>query len=180
MTSMVDKYDWILTLDYDSFVHSDAVGSMLRLAHEHPEADAIAAMQMSRGRTTSKPLLVIRDKDGKVQTQMEVSDFDKPLLRVETAHFGLTLIRCETLRKLPHPWLCEKPAPDGNWGEGRIDSDIHFWHKWRDAGFTAFVANRVVIGHSELMVTWPDKELNPIHQYPSDFHEKGLPEAVWQ
>ncbi len=180
MTSMVDKYDWILTLDYDSFVSPGAVGALIRLAHEHPEADAIASMQMSRGRTTSKPLLVIRDEQGQVQTNIDYSNFQRPLLKVETAHFGLTMIRTEKLKQLPHPWFCEKPAPDGNWGEGRIDADIHFWHRWQEAGFSAYVANRVVIGHAELMITWPDKELNPIHQYPSDFHEKGLPEAVWE
>jgi predicted SAM-dependent methyltransferase len=180
MTDMVDKFDWILTLDYDSVFTRDQVGALLRLAHEHPEADAIAPMQMARGRDTSKPLLVIRGEDGQVTTRMDIEQFAPPLLKVETAHFGMTLIRTEKLRQMPHPWFLGQPNEDGTWGEGRIDDDIYFWHRWRDAGHSVYVANRVVIGHAELMVTWPDHELNPIHQYPSDFHEKGMPEGVWE
>jgi predicted SAM-dependent methyltransferase len=180
MTDLAPKHDYILTLDYDSIFTREQVGAMLRLVHEHPEADAIAPMQMARGRDSSKPLLVIRDETGQVQTRMDIGKFEPPLLKVETAHFGMTLIKSEKLLQLPHPWFRAMPAPDGTWGEGRIDDDIYFWHRWRDAGFSAYVANRVVIGHAELMITWPDHELNPIHQYPSDFHEKGLPEGVWE
>jgi SAM-dependent methyltransferase len=180
MTTLVDQYEYILTLDYDSFISLENIQALRRLMYEHPEADAIAAMQMSRGRTTSKPLLVIREADGTPRTRLDLSEFEQPLLKVETAHFGCTVIRTEKLKQLPHPWFKGEPAPDGNWGEGRIDDDIYFWHRWRDAGLSAYVANRVVIGHAELMVTWPDKDLNPIHQYPSDYHELGLPENVWE
>lgn len=181
MTDLAEKHDWILTLDYDSVFTREQVGALLRLAHEHPEADAIAPMQMARGRNGAKPLLVIRDDaTGQVTTRMDIEHFQKPLLKVETAHFGLTLIRTDKLRALPHPWFHEMPNAEGTWGEGRIDADIHFWHRWRDAGNSVYIANRVVLGHAELMITWPNGSLDPIHQYPSDFHEKGPPEEIWE
>ncbi len=180
MTTLVDKNDWILTLDYDTICTKETVGIMLRLAHEHPEADAIAALQMSRGRDSSKPLLVIRNEEGAPITNVNIEHFMRPLIKVETAHFGLTLINCEKLKKMPHPWFCERPNEAGEWGEGRLDADIYFWHRWRDAGHSCYVANRAVIGHAELMITWPDKEMNPIHQYPADFHEHGAPLEAWQ
>lgn len=180
MAEMAEQYDWVLTLDYDSMICRESVENLVRLAYEHPEADAIAAMQMSRGRTTSKPLMVIRDAEGKVQTQMTSDDFEPPLLKVETAHFGMTMVRSSSVKKLPHPWFLGQPNKDGEWGEGRIDPDIYFWYKLRDAGMNAFIANHVVIGHLELMVTWPDRALNPIYQYPSDYHEKGGPENIWE
>ncbi len=135
---------------------------------------------MARGRNGAKPLLVMRDESGQVITKVDGKLFEPPLLKVETAHFGMTMIRVEKLKQMPHPWFKGEPAADGTWGEGRIDDDIYFWHRWRDAGNTAYIANRVVLGHAELLVTWPDGNLNPIHQYPSDFHEKGLPENVWE
>ncbi len=180
MMNLVEQHDWILTLDYDTICTRETVGIMLRLAHEHPEADAIAALQMARGRDSSKPLLVIRNPEGQPVTNVPVEDFMKPLIKVETAHFGLTLIRAEKIKAMTHPWFWEKPDPNGTWETGRIDADIHFWHKWRDAGNSCYVANRAVIGHAELMLTWPDKEMNPIHQYPADFHEHGVPLEAWQ
>ncbi len=180
MTDLAERFDWILTLDYDSFITREQVGAMLILLQEHPEIDALAPLEMSRGRNSSKPLLVMRDETGDVITKANIEDFEKPLLKVETMHFGMTFIRSEKLKKLSHPWFKEEPNAEGTWGEGRIDSDIYFWHRWRDAGFNAHIANRVVIGHAELMITWPDQELNPIHQYPAEFHELGLPENIWQ
>jgi hypothetical protein len=41
-------------------------------------------------------------------------------------------------------------------------------------------ANRVVVGHLQLMVTWPDKELKPIYQHPVDFREHGRPDNAWK
>lgn len=180
MTDLAKKHDWIMTVDYDSIFTREQVGALIRLVHEHPEVDALAPMQMARGRAGAKPLLVIRDDDGQVKTRMDIEHFEKPLLKVETAHFGLTLIKSEKLLAMPHPWFRSEPAPDGTWGEGRIDDDIYFWHRWRDAGYTAYVANRVVLGHAELMISWPNGTLDPIHQYPSDFFEKGPPEGIWE
>ena len=83
------------------------------------------------------------------------------------------------LAALPQPWFVGKPAPDGSWGDGRVDDDIHFWHHWRAHGHKVHVALRVPIGHAELMVRWPNERLEAIHQHPSDFWHGGPPADVW-
>lgn len=172
--------DWILTTDYDSIYSADTVATLVRLAATHPEIDAVAAIQMARGRESAKPLMVIKDDSGVPTPNVEAWRLQEPLMKVATAHFGLTLLRTSALRKVPHPWFHGIPNADGEWGEGRLDDDINFWHKWERAGNSLYVANRAVIGHGEFMFTWPDKQLNPIHQYPNDFHERGEPEGTWE
>jgi len=175
--------EWLLTFDYDSVFTVDHVTALLRLAAEHPEADAIAALEMARGRGGSKPMLVIRDgssPNGAIQTKIQRAELSEPLTKVQTAHFGLTMIRTAALSDLPHPWFHSAPNPDGLWEDGRVDDDIYFWRHFEEHGKQLFVANRVAIGHAELMVTWPDQNFNPLHQYPTDFHEHGIPERAWQ
>ena len=179
MTAHADKCDWILTLDYDTVCTAEHVGRLLRLAAEHPEADAIAAMQMARGHK-GKPMMIVLDENKKIRTEFPATAFETPLIKAHTAHFGLTMIRCEALRTMPHPWFWSKPNKDNLWEEGRIDDDIYFWHRWADAGKSLYVANRVVCGHAELMITWPDDDLNPIYQNPADYQARGMPDGVWQ
>jgi hypothetical protein len=180
MLKLMPDCDWILCIDYDSVFTADNVSALVRLAVQHPEADAIAAMQMGRGKKDSKPLLVRASVDGVSQRQVSLTEMAEPLLKLDTAHFGLTLIKCEALKKMPHPWFMGQPNQDGEWEEGRVDDDIYFWHKWKHVGNTLYNANRVVCGHAELMFTWPDAELNAIHQYPNDFHADGMPEEMWR
>lgn len=172
--------DWILTVDYDSIYTAEQVGQLIRLAANHPECDAIAAIQMARGRSTAKPLLVMHDEFGVPTPQVEVETLAQPLMKASTAHFGLTMLRASALKKMAHPWFVGVPNADGEWEEGRLDEDINFWHKWERAGNSLYIANRVIIGHAELMFTWPDKNLNPIHQYPNEFWGSGIPEKAWE
>ncbi len=180
MVEAVKDFDWIMTVDYDSVFDRENVAKLLRLAAENPHADAIAPLQMKRGRTGSKPLFVIRDHVGQVVTEIDAATFNQPLVKVQTAHFGLTMIRVSALKDLPHPWFLGVPNKDGQWEEGRVDDDIYFWHQWEKAGKSLYVAPRVVIGHWEGVVSWPDKDFNVIHQYPTEFHENGMPENVWE
>ncbi len=180
LISLVDTCDWILCIDYDSVFSADSVSALVRLVVQHPYIDAIAGIQMMRGKDGAKPLLVIRTDGGAVQTQIADEEMQDPLLRLDTAHFGMTLIKTEALKKMPHPWFQGFPNKEGLWDEGRMDDDIYFWNKWKSIGNSLYSANRVVVGHAELMFTWPDRSLNPIHQYPNDFWEKGIPESVWE
>jgi len=50
----------------------------------------------------------------------------------------------------------------------------------REHNMNVFSANRVVIGHMELMVTWPDESCVPIHQHHADYHKDGKPQNVWK
>jgi len=173
-----DAPDAILTLDYDTIFTAEDVWELKRLMIEHPEADAIAALQSAR--TRPLPLMTIRDTDGRTVRQVRRELMDAELLRVSTAHFGLTLIRADKLAALPHPWFKGEPDAEGHWSDQRTDADIWFWRQWEAAGNTLYSANRVPIGHAELMIRWPGRDLRAIYQHPWEFYEDGRPEGSWQ
>jgi hypothetical protein len=171
-----DHPDAVLTLDYDSIFTRRDAAMLMQLMCCHPEVDAIAAVQSGRGKDL--PLFTMRADGGNVAaTPMET--FASDLARVSTAHFGLTLIRADKLRSLPKPWFQDVPAPDGSWNEGRVDADINFWRKWESAGNSLYIANRVPIGHMELMVRWPGNDLRVVHQEVSDWRAAGKPKEAW-
>lgn len=173
MADLLDN-DFILTIDYDSIFTRTQVETLIRTMHDNPEIDALAALQIRR--KTGMPLLHIKGR-----TEIPVAEFSQhDTVKVDSAHFGLTLIRCESLKKLPHPWFLGVPDDHGTWGEKRTDDDIYFWQKWAEAGNSIHVANRVPIGHAELMVTWPSRDFSTIYQHPSDFYDNGTPKGVWQ
>ena len=171
-------FDAILTIDYDTIFTPNDVQNLVQLMIDHPEADAIIPFQ--QGRSGMGPLLTIKTKTGQVREIIQRKEFEPDLIKIATGHFGLTLIRTSSLLKLPHPWFKPEPAPNGQWGPGRIDDDIHFWKKMEEHGMNIFSANRVVIGHLELVVTWPDENLVRVYQTMSDYCENGKLKTVWK
>jgi hypothetical protein len=172
-----DSPDAILTLDYDSVFSRRDASLLMQLMCCYPEADAIAAVQSGRGKMG--PLFTVRGDDGSNVPGMPIEAFAGDLTKVSTAHFGLTLLRTEKIRELPKPWFHDKPAPDGSWNEGRSDADIEFWRKWEAAGNSLFIANRVPIGHLELMVKWPGRDLSVVHQDIADWRANGKFSEAW-
>lgn len=166
--------EWILTVDYDTVFKPEHVLDLYRTAIRN-DCDAIFAMQSKR---ESPFVLMTVAGDGDTnKTEIGPEDMAKEAMQVRTGHFGLTLIRTSALRKLPHPWFWSQPAPDGTWNDGRTDEDIWFWRKWAEAGNKVYQANRVKVGHAQLVVTWPDRQWQARHQYLNDFYKEGQP--VW-
>jgi hypothetical protein len=152
--------DWILTIDYDSMFTRHHVGRLIERVIANPHIDALAALQCRRG-TEETPLMGIKSK--KAGDRVELTN--EPLA-VDTAHFGLTMVSCEKLRRLPKPWFQGLPDSQGSWeGDDRTDADIYFWRKWRDAGFTVCVDPDVSIGHLQLMVSEFDEHGRPKHSH---------------
>lgn len=168
-----DNPDAILTIDYDTIFKRQDVSQLMQLMMAHPEADAIAPVQSGRG--MNHALFAVED-GGSVSRNV----FEPDLFPITTAHFGLTLIRAEKLAKFAKPWFQDVPAPDGTWGDGRKDADIDFWLKWKAAGNTLFLANRVVVGHLDVTVRWPGEDFKPIHQPLREWREGGPPKDVWK
>lgn len=148
--------DWILTLDYDSTFTAEQLDRMLWWFGNNEHIDALAPLQIGRGREA--PLF---SKRGMQEVSFETS---KPF-RVDSAHFGLTLLRASAIATLPKPWFWGQPGADGDWGDDRVDADIYFWNKWYDAGLSVYVAPDVRIGHLQVMVSDYDKDFKPRHQY---------------
>jgi hypothetical protein len=178
LSSHIEQYnhEWLLTLDYDSVFTLNDIQAMLGAVMRHPEIDALAALQVHR--KEPRPLISIGWDSEYVS--LDRKELGRELLKVTSAHFGLTLIKTEKLRQLARPWLHSQPDDKGEWGEKKIDADIYFWKKWDESGNSLYLANRVPIGHLELMIRWPDMQMRPIHQSPGEFSEDGPPEGIWR
>ena len=155
-TCLRNKVDWILTIDYDSIFMPEHVDRLMAVFGQNAEIDALCATQSRRQKAF--PLATVaeapRDEDGNAVVECDGS----PIL-VTTAHFGLTLLRADALRKVEKPYFYGEPDENGGWGEGRLDDDIWFWHQWRKAGNNIYMDPLNRIGHLELMVSDFDADL---------------------
>lgn len=182
MEQFIDKCEYLLLIDYDSFFSQADVELLMALALTF-QCDALAPLQTKR--EDGRPMLTLKGclkeppKEGHSMVPKEW--FCEPVQEVDTAHFGCTLLSTAALKRCSKPWFWSKPAPDGTWGDGRRDPDIWFWENFRESGNRVYVTPRVVIGHGEYVVTWPGRDLSkPVFQWTSDFtvnHRK--PESAW-
>ena len=159
--------DYIITADHDTVfehAHTDnAIAKLVCLMHDNPDVDVIIAAQMKR---EGGPLLATSDQ--------EIRLLD-PLVRVTRGHFGLTIFRPSVFERLPKPWFYEKPNEDGDWEENRIDADIGFWKNCEESGINVRMSLDVLIGHIELVVTWPGQNLETVYQSMQDWRDNGKP-----
>lgn len=157
--------DWILSIDSDSLFNAQDVRDLMHEFGNRPDIDALAALQCRRG--SKYPLMTI---GGENERTLE----NKDPIKVTSAHFGLTLIRVSSLLETPKPWFYGEADKEGEWSDDRLDPDIWFWHQWRLAGKSIYVAPRVSIGHLEEMVAVFDDELKPKHEYLHEWREQNL------
>lgn len=181
MESAIEQHDaqWFLSLDYDSVFGPADLAELFRILGAHPgEIDALCPFQWCR--TRNKPLFCpIPREDGTVPPVTDQELLANDIFPLATAHFGLTMIRAEAVKRMPHPWFLPTPNEAGRWGEGKVDDDIYFWRKLRDHGGKIFMAPRVVIGHAELDLRWPGRDLNLLHQHMYEFNDHGRPRGVF-
>lgn len=170
--------DVIMTVDYDTVFSKQDVISLMNLMEKHPEVDVIVPIHVGRGGMHT--LLTMKSKSGQVRELVPRSEFELELSKIATGHFGLTMIRTSALLKMPHPWFWGQPNQDGQWGAGRIDDDIYFWKQAEKFGWNVCSANRVVVGHLELVTIWPDTDFKTIYQIPADYQKTGKPQNAWK
>lgn len=178
----VDRCEYLLCIDYDSFFSQADVEHLMALAMSF-QCDALAPLQTKR--EDGRPMLTLKGnldappEEGKTSLPREW--FAEPVQEVDTAHFGLTLLSTAALKRCKKPWFWSTPAPDGTWGDGRRDADIWFWSNWRDSGNRVYVTPRVMIGHGEYVVTWPGAHLQgPVFQWTTEYTKTHKPpETAW-
>lgn len=171
---------WILTLDYDSIFEADAVPRLLTYAVASG-FDCVAALQMKR--RTDEPLFTMVAEGGERVAEVARDHFVyHNVIQANTSHFGLTLLKADALKRMPHPWFIGKPNEAGRWEDGRIDDDIAFWLSAQKAGLKIGVCPRVCLGHAEVWIKWPDQNMRASLQHPGDFWDKGgrPPDNVWR
>ena len=123
----IDRCEYLLCIDYDSFFSQADIEHLFALALTF-QCDALAPLQTKR--EDGRPMLTLKGqldnppKDGKTAVPREW--FAAPVQEVDTAHFGLTIISTAALKRCEKPWFWSKPAPDGTWNDGRRDPDIWF------------------------------------------------------
>ena len=164
-----DNTDWMLCMDYDTMFTAEHLDTLIGAMGQNPEIDAIAAMQPRRGHK-EHPLITLSSELG--DRHIEV-DIRKPL-QVDTAHFGLTLIRVDALRNMPKPWFNSKPGEDGTWEDPtHIDPDIWFWKRWKDCGNTVYVHPGVRVGHLQIMVSEMADDLQGVeHMHVTQWRDR--------
>lgn len=179
MDAMIaDGNKYFYTCDYDTVAYAQQIQTIFRLMILHPEADAICALQMARG--WASPLLTMDLPEGVTHDNVPREVLDRDLVKLKTGHFGLTLFRAESMQNFPKPWFLGTPAPDGSWGDGRVDDDIHFWRAWAAAGKTLYCAMRAPVGHQEEIAIWPGRNLLPVYQRVAEFWTDGPPKDAWK
>lgn len=166
--------DYIFTVDFDSIFCALDVEEMLVMAARYPEADAIASWQPKR-QGKGESLVGFKDDNGRFISNVPLEYLQGEVSRADHTVFGLTLIKVESLVKMPKPWLQSFPNKDGEWGDGKIDADGYFWDKWGKSGLTIYTANNVRIGQLEEYIRWTGPEYKVIDQQLSEFYKKGRP-----
>jgi len=178
--SVIDKYDAILAIDYDTVFTGKTVEALVALLM-HSGVDAIAPLQTKReSQCVMFALPGVKPED---QTTVEGDWFKKPVQLVETAHFGCTLIRTEAIKKMEKPWFVAKPNDQGDWNGSHVDEDISFWKGFAKAGNKLGLATNISVGHAELMITWPSRTEGDgkVQQHTTEFWNGGQmpPESAW-
>lgn len=173
---MAGGSEFILTLDYDTIFTASDVLELYRLMKAKPDIDAVCALQMKRAREFA--LFSMSNRDGTPKLQTTATEMDRNFLKIDTGHFGLTMIRTSSLAKLSKPWMVGRPDENGGWGDGSMDADIEFWIKWKEAGLSLYLAPRVTVGHMIDAIIWPGKNLKPVWQTGSEYFETGIPPEV--
>lgn len=170
---MDEGQKYALTIDYDSIFDVRDVVRLWQIMESNPDIAALCPLQIGRDRDAL--LLNLVDKDGRPRQSVTAEDFYEEAVDIKNGHFGLTLIRLEALRDIPHPWFIGVPNEAGRWDDNRTDDDIYFWHKLRSHGKRVCATPKVRLGHLQLVITWPMDDCSVRHQYLNRYHEDGRP-----
>lgn len=161
-----DGTEYIITCDYDTWFRREHAIKLLQYMAENPDIDAIVPVQIKRENET--PMFAMVDDDGVARREVPMTEFDAELVPIINGHFGLTIFRVSAFDDLKKPWFVAKPNEDGDWGYGRIDEDIHFWHNFYECGKKVCLATEVNLGHIQLKCTFPGRardQFKPVEYY---------------
>jgi len=171
-------YKYGLAIDYDTFYTKYHILDLYDIAERNPEVGIVVPLQPRRGNKYPMSGL-FQDPEGH-NVVVSKGPFENGIKPVDTAHFGLTMIRLSELSKLKKPWFESKTNEQGNWHRGHKDADVNFWIKCKNAGIIAMLAE-VWIGHLQLMCSFCGSVENNFVTYHEEINtvlEGGLPAWV--
>ncbi len=168
---IADGVDIAITLDYDTIWLPEQLDYMIHQFMLYPNIDALAPVQPKR--ETGEVLLNwLNGNPGEIDCARPVP--------IATAHFGMTLFRVASLKRFPKPWLTDIPAPNGGFGDGRIDPDMAFWKRFREAGLNLALCPAVRVGHLEKRAASYDENMQLEYPSVSKWHEKNKAMEPWK
>lgn len=179
MESVIDDYDVILAIDYDTIFTPKTVEALITLLY-WSGYDAIAPLQTKR--EANAVMFALQGKTPEEQTTVGDDWFAKPVQPVATAHFGCTPIKTAALKKMEKPWFLSQANEKGEFSGGHVDEDIYMWRKFEAAGNKLGIATQISVGHAELMITWPSREAEDgkVQQHTTDYWSERKPhEKAW-
>jgi hypothetical protein len=141
-----DAPDAILDARLRHRLHARDAAMLMQLMCCHPEADAIAGVQAGAARTAA---LHDRGSDGENAAAVRTAVFASDLSPGRHGAFRADADPRRQIPALPKPWFHDVPAPDGSWGEGRIDADIAFWRQVGSGRQFALPRQPRAVGHLE-------------------------------
>lgn len=156
---LTQEVDYALTVDFDSVFTAGDIQRLLGIIAQEEQIDSLAGVQAKRGKGSVLASL----------PQHQMVEWTGYPIRVDTAHFGLTVIDLRKLAEVPKPWFLTVPDEDGDYGEGRTDDDVYFWRRWKEAGHSVYIDPGCKVGHLEEVVTTFDEQMQLTHVYPSDW-----------
>lgn len=162
--------EYVITIDGDTLFTAPQLHRLISIIEQEEAIDAITGIQLRRGKST---MLGTVD-GGKVTGPDEKKiDWDGYPIKAKTAHFGLTVISIDKLRRVPKPWFYAVPNAEGDWEGEKTDDDVWFWLQWEKAGNSIYIDPAVRIGHLEEMVAVFDDSMQPCHMYLPDWEAKN-------
>ena len=151
------KFKYVLSIDYDTFYTSYQIIDLYELMEANPDIDVLFPLQARRG--NKYPMAGYFQDDFGHMVKVAKGDFVNGVVPCDTGHFGLTMIRLESLKRLKKPWFQSTTNKENNWRRKHKDADVNFWIKCKDEGFKTALAE-VWIGHLELKCSWCGPEKN--------------------
>lgn len=172
--------EFVLTVDYDTIFTADDVLTLYQYMNSPSGAsiDALTAVQVRREK--EHVLMSMANADGSPRTEILRTEMLQDVVKIRSAHFGLTMFRVSALQRMPHPWFLDVPDAEGKWGPGKRDCDINFWVRFGECGNSLYMANRVSVGHLELVCSWPNGSLAAQTQRLSEYSKSGKPAWAWK
>lgn len=161
--------DVIVVIDYDSLFFPDDLRKLFLTLVKYPQMDVVMPWQLRRG-TDNNVLFGMRvDGNGEAVSVLHPSLFFSEINKIQTGHFGLTLLRSRVFKDLPKPWFLNVPNEQGDWSDGKVNADIYFWRKLVEYKRNVYVANLIKIGHIDEYVISVDNNFQARKQTLYDY-----------
>jgi len=172
-----DEYEWIFTVDYDTLFNTCHFDRLTSIFERTPQADALAGLQARRE---------VKEMLAGISWCDDEKVFDgSDAMRSDHAHFGFTLFRSESLKKFAawckdrnEPMMQEIPGKNLDFGDDRVDADMNFWHRFKQADLNLYSTPNLSVGHIEEVGAWPTQNFSVMHQSVREFQERGTPKEA--